>query len=38
MWILRVLTMQKQLEQLDQQMDKLRRLVGRQTPATGRKS
>lgn len=38
MWIIRVLTMQRQLEQLDRQMDKLRRLVGRQTPADGRKS
>lgn len=32
MWIIRVLTMQRQFEQLDRQMEKLRSLIDRKSP------
>lgn len=34
MWLFRVLTMKAQLEQLDQQMDKLRLLIEDKSPKT----
>ncbi len=38
MWIIRVLTMQKQFEQLDRQMEKLRKLVDPKSQANGGRS
>lgn len=38
MWIIRVLTMQKQFEHLDRQMEKLRNLVDRKYRANGGRS
>ncbi|CAH2032486.1 protein of unknown function [Trichlorobacter ammonificans] len=38
MWIIRALTMQTQLAELDRQMDKLRKLVDRNSQATGGRS